>query len=252
MSCHRTIIRLSAVLTLVAVAKGCGDGDSPSAPPTPEPARVTTVTVSPATDELTALGTTVQLTAEVRDQNSRVMAGATVTWTSSTSSVATVHASGLVTAAGNGTATITATAAGVSGTATVTVAQTVSAVAVAPAADTLVAGDTLRLAAEATDANGHAVGGAEFTWASGDTAVAVVDATGLVTGVGAGEVEITATSSGVTARAILLVVVGPRVTLDSGARSAQRAAWSRWDLRWIRRRIRRSACATRSAWMATR
>ena len=102
MSCHRTIIRLSAVLAVVALAKGCGDGDSPTAPPTPEPARPTTVTVSPATHELTALGATVQLTAEVRDQNARAMAGATVTWTSSANSVATVNASGLVTAAGNG------------------------------------------------------------------------------------------------------------------------------------------------------
>ncbi len=103
MSCRRTIIRLSAVLAVVALTKGCGDGDSPAAPPTPEPARPTTVTVSPATHELTALGTTVQLSAEVRDQNARVMAGATVTWTSSANSVATVDASGLVTAAGNGT-----------------------------------------------------------------------------------------------------------------------------------------------------
>ena len=79
MSCHRTIIRLSAVLAVVALAQGCGDGDSPTAPPTPEPARPTTVTVSPATHELTAFGTTVQLTAEVRDQNARVMVGATVT-----------------------------------------------------------------------------------------------------------------------------------------------------------------------------
>ena len=219
MSRRRTLIRLSAVLAVAALAKGCGDGDSPSAPATPEPARPTTVTVSPTTHELTALGTTVQLTAEVRDQNSRVMAGATVTWASSAAAVATVDAAGLVTAADNGTATITATGGGVSGTATVTVAQTVSAIAVAPAADTLVAGDTLRLAAEATDANGHAVGGAEFTWASGDTAVAVVDATGLVTGVGAGEVEITATAAGVAGRA-MLVVVGSRVTLDSGEGSA--------------------------------
>ena len=47
MSCHRTIIRLSAVLAVVALTKGCGDGDSPSAPPTPEPARPTTVTGEP-------------------------------------------------------------------------------------------------------------------------------------------------------------------------------------------------------------
>ena len=123
MSRHRTIIRLSAVLAAVALAKGCGDGDSPAAPPTPEPARPTTVTVSPATAELTALGATVQLTAEVRDQNASVMAGATITWTSSAPGVATVNASGLVTAADNGAATITASAGSASGSAVVTVAQ---------------------------------------------------------------------------------------------------------------------------------
>ena len=122
MSFHRTIIRLSALLAVVALAKGCGDGESPSAPPMPEPARPTTVTVSPATRELTVLGATVQLSAEVRDQNDRVMAGATVTWTTSANSVATVDASGLVRAVGNGTATITASAGSASGSAAVTVA----------------------------------------------------------------------------------------------------------------------------------
>ena len=121
MTRHRTIIRLSAVLAVVALAKGCGDGDSPAAPPTPEPARPTTVTVSPATNELTALGTTVQLRAEVRDQNDRVMAGATVTWTSSANSVATVDASGLVTGVAVGAATITASAGSGQGTAEITV-----------------------------------------------------------------------------------------------------------------------------------
>ena len=123
MSRHRTIIRLSAVLAVVALAKGCGDGESPTTPPpTPEPARPTTVTVSPATAELTALGETVQLTAEVRDQNARVMAGATVTWTSSANSVATVDASGLVVGVAEGTATIRASAGSAQGTAEITVA----------------------------------------------------------------------------------------------------------------------------------
>ena len=120
---HRTFIRLSAVLAAVALAKGCGDGDSPTAPPTPESARPTTVTVRPATAELTALGATVQLTAEVRDQNSRVMAGAAVTWTSSASAVATVDASGLVTGVAGGVATITASAGSAQGTAAITVAD---------------------------------------------------------------------------------------------------------------------------------
>ena len=114
MSRRRTIIRMSAVLASLALGWACG-GDSATAPPTPEPARPTTVTVSPATHELTALGTTVQLSAEVRDQNARVMAGVTVTWTSSANSVATVDATGLVTGVGAGEAEITATAGSASG-----------------------------------------------------------------------------------------------------------------------------------------
>ena len=195
-----------ALLGGVAWAAGCGDGATEPAPATPDPPRPTTVMVSPATAALTALGATVQLAVEVRDQNGQAMAGATVTWATDSAEVATVNSSGLVTAAGNGTSTITATAGSVSGTAAVTVAQEVGAVAVSPDADTLVAGDTVRLAAEATDANGHAVSVSEFMWASSDTAVATVDASGLATSVGAGETEVTATASGITGRAVLTVV----------------------------------------------
>ena len=195
MTRQRTIIRLSAVLAVVALTKGCGDGENPAAPPTPEPARPTTVTVSPATHELTALGATVQLSAEVRDQNARVMAGATVTWTSSASSMATVDASGLVTAAGNGTATITASAGSASGSAVVTVMQSVASVEVSPSVDELTAlGQTVQLTAEAFDENGHAVAGAQFSWESSDAAVATVDASGLVTGVTVGGATITASA----------------------------------------------------------
>ena len=198
-------VRLSAVLAALALAWSCG-GDNPTEPPpTPDPPRSTTVTVSPVTVELTALGATVQLSAEVRDRTGQAMAGTNVTWQSSAAAVATVSGSGLVTAAGNGTATVTATSGGASGSAAVTVAQEVSAVAVSSAEDTVVQGNTLRLAAEASDANGHPVAGAAFAWASSDTLVASVDDSGLVTGVAAGDVEISATSSGVTGLAALTV-----------------------------------------------
>ena len=190
---------------LLAATLACGDGGT--VPPPPDPPRPTTVTASPATAQITALSATVQVSAEVLDQNGNVMAGSAVSWSSSAITVATVNTAGLVTAAGNGTATITATAGSASGSATVTVAQQVAAVAVSPAGNTLVTEDTLRLAAEATDANGHPVTAAEFSWASGDTLVAVVDPSGLVTGVGAGMVEITATSSGVTGRAAVTVTI---------------------------------------------
>ncbi len=131
--------------------------------------------MSPATHELTALGTTVQLSAEVRDQNARVMAGATVTWTSSASSVATVDASGLVTGVAAGTATITASTGSASGSAVVTVTQSVASVEVSPSVDQLTAvGATVQLTAEAFDGNGHVVAGAEFSWETSDVAVATV------------------------------------------------------------------------------
>ena len=119
MSRDRAIVRLLAVFATVALVPGCRDG--PTTPPTPEPARPTTLRVSPAAAELPALGATVQLTAEVRDQNARVMTGVTVRWSSSDTSVAAVDASGLVTGVGAGTATITASAGSGQGTAEITV-----------------------------------------------------------------------------------------------------------------------------------
>ena len=205
MSRRRTIIRLSAVLASLALGWACG-GDSATAPPTPEPARPTTVTVSPATHGLTALGATVQLSAEVRDQNARVMAGATVIWTSSAISVATVDASGLVTAAGNGTATITASAGSASGSAVVTVTQSVESVVVSPSEETIALGNTLQLTAEAFDESGHAVAEVEFSWESSDAAVATVDASGLVTGVAVGVATITASAGEVAGSAVVTVM----------------------------------------------
>ena len=213
MNRRRILVVAAAGLCAAVWTYACGDGATEPPTPPPDPPRPATVAVVPATVQLTALDATEQLMAEVRDQNGNAMAGATVSWASSAASVATVSSTGLVTAVGNGTASITATAGSASGTATVTVAQEVSAVTVSPAADTLVVGDTLRLASEATDANGHPVAGAEFTWASSDTLVATVDDSGLVTGVAAGEAEITATSSGVTGRAQVTVVAPAPTTI---------------------------------------
>ena len=203
MRLQRLLLFISALVSVTLWTNACGDGTTE---PPPDPPRPTTLTVTPSSAELVALGATVQLTAEVRDQNGQVMVGVTVTWTSSAATVATVDATGLVTAVANGSTTITATAGSASGSAVVTVAQVVSAVAVEPDTATVVRGDTLRLAATATDANGHVVPAVEFAWTSEDTAVAVVDTSGLVTGVGAGQAEVTATATGVTGPAELTVV----------------------------------------------
>ena len=200
---QRLLLFLSAIAAVALWTYACGDGTTEPRPYFPEP---TTVTVSPATTELAALDATVQLSAEVLDQQGQVMAGATVTWASSATAAATVDATGLVTAVGNGTATITATAGEASGSATVTVAQVVSSVAVAPMEANFAAlSDTLRLTAEAFDANGHAVAGAELSWETSDDAVATVDASGLVTAAANGTVTITATAGEASGSAAVTV-----------------------------------------------
>ena len=221
MNRSRILILTSITLGAVAWAAGCGDDTTEP----PEPARPASITVTPATFELTALGVTVQLSAEVHDQNGQVIAGATVAWTSSSTTVATVDAAGLVTAAGNGTATITATAGTVSGSAVGTVDQEVIAVEVSSPADTVPLGDTVRLVAEATDANGHAVEDAEFTWSSSDESVLTVDGSGLVRGIAEGAATITAASVGLVGTAQIRVTHPDRSVLVALYEATEGAGW---------------------------
>ena len=192
---------LILVLLSVWVCAACSDSGTE-----PDASRPTAISLTPQTAELSALGETVQLSAQVRDQNGQAMASASVSWASSAPAIATVDASGLVTAVSNGMATITVTAGSVAGTATVRVAQVVRAVTLSAARDTLVEADTLRLHAVASDANGHLVSGTVFLWVSGNPDVATVDESGLVTSQTAGTVAITATTAGATGSADLIVV----------------------------------------------
>ncbi|MYG48086.1 MAG: hypothetical protein F4164_01690, partial [Gemmatimonadales bacterium] len=200
--------RAAVALGLLAVLSCGGDTTEPDPvrPPPTRPAPPAAVAVTPQAIEFTALRDTARLLAEVRDANGRVVAGAVVAWASSDTAVATIAASGLAVAAGNGSATLTASAGAASGSAAVTVAQRIAAVVVSPAADTLVKGETLRLSGEAQDANGYAVAGTTLAWASSDTTVAVVDGAGAVTGLAAGRADITAAAAGLMGSAELTVL----------------------------------------------
>lgn len=180
---------------------------------------VASVTVTPNTPTLTSIGDTVQLSASIEDAGGTVVADSTASWSSLDTLVATVNASGLVTAVANGTAGIVAVSGGVDDTATVTVNQTVANVDVAPATRTFTAlTDTATFTASVTDALGSAVTGAAVTWSSKDTLIATVSAAGLVTSVGDGTTYVVAVSSGVrdsaqvtVAQAVASVVVTPEV-----------------------------------------
>jgi uncharacterized protein YjdB len=172
---------------------------------------VTTVTVAP-TSASVAAGATTPLVATVKDQNGNVMTGQTITWTTSNSAVATVNSSGLVTGVAAGPATITATTAGKSGTSAITVTAVVpvvTTVTVAPTSASVVAGSTTPLVATVKDQNGNVMTGQTVTWTSNNIPVAIVNSSGVVTGVVAGSATITATSSGKSGTSNITVTAIP-------------------------------------------
>ncbi|MEW5925872.1 MAG: Ig-like domain-containing protein [Gemmatimonadota bacterium] len=80
------------------------------------------VEVSPSSATV-YVGSTRQYTARLYDQYNNEMSGYSFSWSTSSSSVATVGSSGVVSGIGVGTATVTASAAGISGSAQVSVSQ---------------------------------------------------------------------------------------------------------------------------------
>jgi hypothetical protein len=134
-----------------------------------------------------------------------------VTWTSSTSSIATIsNASGslgLATALGAGTATISAVFRGQVGTANLTITNaTLMSIAITPAAPSIGVGSTQQFIAKGTFSDGSVVGiTTQCAWSSSTPAVATINSTGLANGVAAGSSTISASMSGATGQAILTV-----------------------------------------------
>ncbi len=145
----------------------------------------------------------------------------TITWSSSSTGVATVDASGVVTGVSGGTAIITATSADGSYTKTksVTVTVPVTGVSDVSGASTVAVGSSITLSASVTPGNAT---NQTITWSSGATGVATVDASGVVTGVSAGTATITATSadgSYTKTKSVTVVVPVTSVNDISGASS---------------------------------
>jgi uncharacterized protein YjdB len=176
-------------------------------------ASVASLTVSPSSATLTAVGATQQFTAEARDAAGSVLPGVPVTWSSSGQTVATIDpATGLATATGDGAVTITAAAGAAAGTAQLTVHQEIVRIVVSPDSARVEARDPplqQQFTAQALDANGNVIAGVAFVWASSDTAVATVDSTGLATAMAPGTTSITAAAGG-TKGSATLTVCSPR------------------------------------------
>lgn len=172
----------------------------------------TRITISPSSLAFTSLATTQNLSAVVYDQNGQVMSGAALTWTSSNTAVVTVTAQGVVRSIGAGNARITARSGNASAAVEVKVGQTAASIRLSPSTLTIMdLGGTGTFSATVLDAGGAAIPGAQVAWTSSDSTVATVNAEGLVTAVGSGMAEITATSNGATAKGTVLVALRPVV-----------------------------------------
>ena len=177
---------------------------------------VASVTVSPTTASV-PVGATRQFTAVTKDSAGNTLTGRGVTWASSNTAVATVSSGGVVGGKVAGSATITATSETKSSTAAVTVTNVpVASVTVSPASASLLVGGTQQFIAVTKDSAGNMLTGRTVTWASSNTAVAVVSGSGLATGMAGGPATITATSEGQSGTAALTIAAASCV-ISSGA-----------------------------------
>ena len=120
---QRGTSRITALcLTAGLLAAGCEYPVSPTThlgneindPGEPSP-NVVSVVVTPSADTLVSVRQSVRLSATALDSRGNAVSGKTFAWTSSDTSVASVNASGRVTAVAEGTVAIVATADGISG-----------------------------------------------------------------------------------------------------------------------------------------
>lgn len=191
-----------ALVSLCTVALAACGGDS-SGPPAVASVEVT----SPTSDII--IGLTAQLSATARDAKGNALTGRTTSWSTSSQSVATVSNAGVVTGVATGTAIIRATVEGKIGTTTLNViVPPVASVTVTAPSTTLQTGQTTQATAVTRDASNNVVTGRAITWSTSDQSIATVSVTGVVIGLTAGSVTITAASEGKSGSVPMSVVTG--------------------------------------------
>lgn len=151
------------------------------------------------------------LVALVRDARGNPFVPQGLAWRSTDPGVASVEATGRVTAGIPGQASIVAETGAVSASATITVTRRPAVLEVEPSALTLAFGESDLLTARVLDLQGQVIPDAPIGWASSAPQRVQVSADGTVRAVGFGEAVITATSGALSASATITV---PRVAAE--------------------------------------
>ena len=173
----------------------------------PSADQIVSLTISPLNSVILPNGTQQYAATATYGNNTTGDATDTVTWSSSTSNIATISATGLATGGTTlGTTTITAKSGSVFASTGLTVSnQTVTSVTVSPSTVNLTSGGSQQLTATANlSNNGTQDVTSSATWSSSNTGVATVSG-GLVTAISTGSATITATYGGQTGTASVSV-----------------------------------------------
>ncbi len=200
----------------------------------PSPATV----VVTSTEDWAPVGNTVAFSASVLDDHGLPIAGATVSWSSSNTSVATVSTSGVVTAVSEGTAAISATAgasssvrtlrgaaenalSAVSGSANMEVVTRASRVEVSPNSLSFdEVGETQTLTATVYDQNNRVIRPRYLIWSTADSEVVDVPwHTGAVQALGEGATTVSATANSSATGSATVSVTLPKGRVDASPRS---------------------------------
>jgi hypothetical protein len=183
------------------------------------PPTLVSIAVTPTNPSI-AKGTTKQFTATGTYSNNTTQdLTNSVTWTSGTTSVATIDTKGLATSPNSGTTgstTITAKSGAISGSTTLTVtAAVLVSIAVTPTDPSIADGTTQQLTATGTysDATTQNVT-SSATWASTQLGVATVNGSGLASSQGTGTSTISATIGGVSGNTTLTVTAAVLVSIS--------------------------------------
>ncbi len=172
-------------------------------------AHVDRVVLTPSSATLQA-GATLPLSAVVLDAAGNALRDRRVVWASQNEAIAVVSQSGVVVAVSPGTVQVAASSGGKSASATITVTRRpVILVRVSPGSATISVTGSLTLRAEALDATGEPVLGLSIAWTSSDETIAIVSANGVVAGIAAGSVTITATVDGRAGTAAITIAPQP-------------------------------------------
>ena len=230
MSVRPLILAVTGFVVSVAACSSSSDSsvfeiEKPQAP-------VASVSVSlPAS--LTA-GQTARGVAITKDATGALLTGRSITWNSSSESIASVTDSGVISAVAPGTAVVSASSEGVEGEATVAVVEpppiAIATISVAVSPASVLIGQVAHAAATLKDATGAEIVGRTIAWQTSNSSIAAVSQSGDVTGVGSGTATISASSGGVSGASPVSVSAVPVATVSVSPGSATLAIGAKTTL----------------------